>query len=80
MKVGHHEIAPGVQMSFDDERRVIIIDELKAPFPGFHAHWTETEIFASEVAWEESRFSSMVNEYYSQMVMWFWIDVMLQTI
>ncbi len=79
MKVGHHEIAPGVQMSFDDERRVIIIDELKSPIPGFHGHWEETATFVDEKSWMGSRFSGLVNEYYSEMAMWFWIDVLLQT-
>jgi hypothetical protein len=79
MKVGFHEIAPGVRMSFDDEKRIIIIDELKNPIPGFHGYWEETVIFTDEQSWNQSRFPTQANKYYSEMAMWFWIDILSQT-
>ena len=75
MKVGFHAIAPGVRLSFDDEKKTIHVIEYQTPIPGFYGNWVEVATFTSEEDWFKSRFSEMIiDTYYKEMILWFWID------
>ena len=76
MRTPRHKVGIDLAVSFDDEKKCLIVSHYKRPIPNFHGDWEDVATFDTEAAWYKSEFQSMiVGDDNVAMIAFFWHDM-----